>query len=130
MKLRVRISSDVTAMVNELVRRSGRASRIDTALENAASKLAKRAQSHSRGRPGPNIVTQAFHDSWTYAVSAGDNSAMVANGSAYAARLEFGFVGVDSIGRFYSQPPYPSLSPAVGESEDLLAEELTKVLFR
>lgn len=31
----------------------------------------------------------------------------------YAARIEFGFTGVDSAGRVYNQPPYPYLFPAV-----------------
>lgn len=32
----------------------------------------------------------------------------------YAPRLEFGFTGVDSLGRAYNQPPYPYLRPALG----------------
>lgn len=30
----------------------------------------------------------------------------------YARRLEFGFIGVDSLGRHYHQPPYPYMRPA------------------
>jgi hypothetical protein len=33
----------------------------------------------------------------------------------YAARLEFGFVGVDSLGRHYAQPPHPHFIPGVAE---------------
>lgn len=128
MKIGASISGDVAAMRLELGKRASRARRINEAVANAAEKLRDRAQAHSRGRPGPNIITGAFHDSWTFAT--GPESATVANGSVQAARLEFGFVGVDAIGRHYNQPPYPSLGPAVAESDTLLADELAKVLFR
>ena len=34
-----------------------------------------------------------------------------------ANRLEFGFVGQDSLGREYNQPPYPHFGPALSEME-------------
>ena len=37
--------------------------------------------------------------------------------AVYAPRLEFGFTGVDSLGRAYNQPPYPFLRPAMGLSQ-------------
>lgn len=116
------------AMVGELNRRASAGTiGIQAALERAAETLKDRAVLHSQGRPGPNVITGQFRDAWTVAV--GRYDAIVANGSVYAARLEFGFVGVDSLGRMYSQPPFPSLSPAVGESEDLLSDTLAEVLF-
>ncbi|MEV0446303.1 hypothetical protein AB0I46_46175, partial [Streptomyces spectabilis] len=39
-------------------------------------------------------------------------------------RLEFGFVGVDSLGRHYNQPPFPHLGPAVATFGPLLVQEL------
>jgi hypothetical protein len=32
-------------------------------------------------------------------------------------RLENGFVGADSLGRVYNQPPYPHFSPAAVQTE-------------
>jgi hypothetical protein len=40
---------------------------------------------------------------------------VVASDDAYARRLEFGFVGVDSLGRNYAQPPQPHFRPAMQE---------------
>jgi hypothetical protein len=37
----------------------------------------------------------------------------VGSDSPYARRLEFGFVGVDSLGRNYNQAPRPHLRPAL-----------------
>ena len=34
----------------------------------------------------------------------------------YAARIEFGFSGVDELGRRYNQPPMPYLRPAMDEN--------------
>lgn len=115
------------AFANEAMRRASAARNINVGIENAAAKLRDRARDHSQGRPGPNVITGQFRDAWTYAV--GGESATVANGSVYAARLEFGFFGRDSIGRFVHAPPYPSLQPAIAESETLLEDELAKVLF-
>lgn len=129
MNISVRSSVDA-GLVRELGRRASAARHTGDALTAAAIKLQGRARDHSSGRPGPNIITYQFWSAWTWAVGADGISATVANGSTYAARLEFGFVGVDSMGRHYNQPPYPSLGPAVMESEDLLGEELEKVLFR
>lgn len=33
----------------------------------------------------------------------------------YAARLEYGFIGTDSLGRHYAQPPHPHFRPAADE---------------
>lgn len=126
--MRLGINADFpAAMLRELQQRANATLRIDEAIESAAKKLRDRAVNHSQGRPGPNVITGQFRDAWTYAHGA--DAAEVANGSVYAARLEFGFVGVDSLGRHYNQPPYPSLQPAVSESEDLLPDELRRVLF-
>ena len=114
-------------LIDDLTKRIKAAQSLDGPLTAAAIKLKERAQANSSGRPGPNIITYQFHDAWTWAV--GGDSATVANGSVYAARLEFGFVGVDSLGRHYSQPPYPSLQPAMAESETLLGDELAKAVF-
>lgn len=36
----------------------------------------------------------------------------VESNDAYAQRLEYGFIGVDSLGRHYAQPPQPHFRPA------------------
>ncbi|WP_166345109.1 HK97 gp10 family phage protein [Phytoactinopolyspora limicola] len=39
-------------------------------------------------------------------------SAIIGTDVAYARRIEFGFVGADSLGRVYNQAPQPYLGPA------------------
>lgn len=127
--MRITVDADFPdGLIRELKERVKRARDYPKALERAAVELQGRAREHASGRPGPNIITWQFWSAYTYAVSGDD--AVVGNGSVYANRLEYGFVGVDSIGRHYNQPPYPSLGPAVMRSEDLLPEELRKVVFR
>ncbi|MGV9878670.1 hypothetical protein [Streptomyces sp. NPDC003006] len=43
-------------------------------------------------------------------------------------RLEFGFVGVDSLGRHYNQRPFPHLRPAVGTVGPLLVHALGQAM--
>lgn len=44
----------------------------------------------------------------------------------YAPRVEFGFVGEDSLGRFYKQPPKPFLRPALLEHESTIIKIISK----
>ncbi|RSO40609.1 hypothetical protein DMH15_14715 [Streptomyces sp. WAC 06725] len=45
-------------------------------------------------------------------------------------RLESGFVGADSLGRHYAQPPFPHLGPAVDQAGPVLARELNDAVKR
>ena len=42
----------------------------------------------------------------------GGVTARVFSDAPQARRLEYGFVGVDSLGRHYRQPPFPHVEPA------------------
>lgn len=46
----------------------------------------------------------------------------------YAARIEYGFAGRDSLGRFYHQAAQPYLRPAVDENADKVFAEIRDVL--
>lgn len=109
-----------------LARAAGIGARVQAGLQESIDKLQGMAEARSSGRPGPNIVTGAYHDSWFTAVSTGE--AVLSNFSPQALRLELGFVGVDSLGRHYAQPPYAHLGPAVIEFEpdfyDIMARAL------
>lgn len=47
---------------------------------------------------------------------------------AFAARLEYGFVGVDSLGRHYAQPPQPHFRPAADEIGPQYVAALTRLI--
>jgi hypothetical protein len=53
-----------------------------------------------------SIATELIVDSGVQAV------AQIAPGMPYSRRLEFGFVGMDSRGRYYNQAPRPYVRPA------------------
>lgn len=72
-------------------------------------------QNNASGRPGPNIITGAYVASWRVVTRKLAHGADVTVGTEkpQGRRLEYGFVGTDSIGRTYNQPPYPHVGPAV-----------------
>lgn len=74
---------------------------------------------NASGRPGPRINTGAYVASIrTYRGSGAERfSLYVASNHPAAHRLEFGFVGMDSAGRYYNQPPYPHFRPALARLE-------------
>ncbi len=55
-----------------------------------------------------------------------------ASDAPQAARLEHGFVGVDSLGRVYDQPPYPAWRPALAvlaePYRDAIGETVVKAM--
>jgi hypothetical protein len=74
---------------------------------------------NASGRPGPNIITGDYFDSWEapkpFAVPDG-GGAVIGTTRPQGRRLEYGFYDrVDSIGRRFFQPPYPHVDPAVTE---------------
>lgn len=69
------------------------------------------------GPPGPRIQTGDYVRSISLNMErqADTVSAVVGTNKPQGRRLEFGFVGTDSIGRHYNQPPYPHWRPALLE---------------
>lgn len=47
----------------------------------------------------------------------------------YAARIEYGFTGRDSLGRRYNQPAQPYLRPAIEENRERVREEVRRVVL-
>lgn len=74
---------------------------------------------HASGRPGPRAITGDYRRSITSAIYvSGDGdqfTGVVGTNKPQGRRLEFGFVGVDALGRHYNQPPYPHFRPAIAE---------------
>jgi hypothetical protein len=66
---------------------------------------------------GPNAVTGDYRRSINrLTVQIGDESiGMVGTNKPQGRRLEFGFVGEDSLGRSYDQPAYPHFGPALDD---------------
>lgn len=69
--------------------------------------LQQRVRTNASGRPGPQQVTGDYVRSIQV-----DSDNVVYTDAAQARRLEFGFVGIDAMGRHYAQPPFPHWQPA------------------
>jgi hypothetical protein len=87
-------------------------------------------QSNATGRPGPNYITGDYHGSWQVAPEQLPYGANVVVGTdrPQGRRLEFGFVGADSLGRMYNQPPFPHAGPAVEELSKNYPEQILRAV--
>lgn len=105
------------------------APRLDRAADRVGPETNRTVQQQARlalamikfnasGRPGPNIITGDYFDSWEsvpFAVPDG-GGADIHTDRPQGRRLEYGFMNrYDSIGRFYRQPPFPHVEPAVND---------------
>jgi hypothetical protein len=94
---------------------AGGAARVEALMpavvEKSAADLVALTQQNASGRPGPNAPTGDYRGSWRVekctTPTPGTVSRSVGTDRAQANRLEYGFVGTDSLGRTYDQPPYP-----------------------
>uniref|UniRef100_A0AAU2V6Y4 HK97 gp10 family phage protein n=1 Tax=Streptomyces sp. NBC_00003 TaxID=2903608 RepID=A0AAU2V6Y4_9ACTN len=88
--------------------------------------LRLRIQQNASGRPGPNVITGRYRASWDVKldVSGGMVTGTVFTNAPQQHRLEYGFVGVDSLGRQYRQPPYPHIEPAWQRTQPAFLEAL------
>lgn len=74
-----------------------------------------RIRGNASGRPGPNVITGAYRNSWQAQTRRLPYGAICTLGTMapQGRRLEFGFTGTDSLGRHYNQPPFPHVQPAL-----------------
>ena len=91
---------------------------------NASTGFHKPGAPHIDGTgPGPNVATGDYRRSISLEFSSGtlDGERAVQGdvytNSAQGGRLEYGFVGVDSLGRVYKQSPFPHFRPAADTIE-------------
>ena len=99
-------------------------------VEKTAVDLTGLVQMRASGRPGPNAPTGDYRGSWRPQredSAPGSVSWSTGTDRAQARRLEYGFVGIDSLGRQYNQPPYPHMAPAVDEIEPRFEDALRQV---
>lgn len=79
---------------------------------------------------GHTALTPDFegHDIGGNEVDATHAQVLVGTDVEYAARIEFGFMGADSLGRTYHQSPQPYLRPAVDENLERIQQTVMTVL--
>ncbi|MGM9465380.1 HK97 gp10 family phage protein [Streptomyces murinus] len=88
---------------------------VASVVQHYAMLLETAIKANASGRPGPNAPTGDYRRSWTYEFSTSGMTveAVVGTNKPQGRRLEYGFVGADSLGRIYNQPPFPHVGPAV-----------------
>lgn len=104
---------------------------IEKGIKHTGELGVARVRGNASGRPGPNVITGAYRNSWRAETRSLRYGAICTLGTdlPYGRRLEFGFVGTDSLGRNYNQPPFPHVQPALGFiGQTLLAQMRLAVL--
>lgn len=100
-------------------------------MRRYADRFQREVIANASGRPGPKQVTGKYVNS-IYAKRGkdADNNYTITIGSdaPQAARLEYGFMGKDSMGRTYAQPPYPHFEPAKAKLEPEMMAALATAL--
>lgn len=94
---------------------------------NASTGFHSPGQPHIPGTgPGPNVASGDYRRSWRVETgydATGNPAALIASDAPQAARLEYGYVDVDALGRSYNQAPYPHVRPAVQQYEPVLIQQ-------
>lgn len=82
-------------------------------------RVKKNASLPRGGPPGPRIITGDYNRSITteYQDAISTATAVVGTNAVQGRRLEYGFFGVDSLGRHYRQPAYAHFRPAADDIE-------------
>jgi hypothetical protein len=103
--------------------------KVDRQLKQWGYLLETKIKGKASGRPGPNAPTGDYRRSWTteLGTNLGDRAVIVGTNKPQGRRLEYGFVGVDSLGRHFNQPPYPHVRPAMQEIEGPFLKSLAEI---
>lgn len=117
--------ADDFAMLSERV-----TNRVAKAVYQTGALLQTKVRANASGRPGPNALTGDYRRgiSVLNGTSNGLPVSVVYSNSPQAARLEYGFVGLDSLGRRYNQPPYPHWGPAVLDIEEFFYRSVREAI--
>ncbi|MER7118451.1 HK97 gp10 family phage protein [Streptomyces goshikiensis] len=104
----------------------------ETAMRVSAALLVAQIRQRASGRPGPRVITGRYRASWHSEVHAAGSVfvAQVGSNAPQARRLEYGFVGTDSLGRRYAQPPFPHVGPAMRQAGPVVARLLGAAMER
>lgn len=109
---------------------------IRTTMKHQAVLLVMKIRANASGPPGPNRITGDYTsfggpgDSWQIEDKKVPGGVQITVGTVrpQGRRLEFGFVGTDSLGRTFNQKPRPHMGPAVEETEQDLPEAIKRTI--
>jgi hypothetical protein len=121
----------VAGLIRATAKRSARLDNEVGALVSFYGQLLNtQIKARASGRPGPNAPTGDYRRSWVHTVTREGGTTTSTNGTnkPQGRRLEFGFTGVDSLGRSYDQPPYPHVGPAYDEVGPKFVDAVQKLM--
>lgn len=122
-----------TEVANELLAQSVRAPiRVRVAVGESANVLKSLVQERVSGAPGPRIITGRYKRSIYVQLRSMSTwyEAEVMTDEPYAHRLEYGFSGVDSRGRYQRSAPYPHWRPAAREIESHFISQIEEAVWQ
>lgn len=92
---------------------------VERVVRRNGYRLLTKVKAKASGRPGPNAPTGDYRRSIGLEVIEvpGQTSAVVGTNEPQGRRLELGFTGIDSLGRYYDQPAYAHFGPGLDEIE-------------
>lgn len=110
---------------------------LTTVIHQGGALLQTRVRARASGRPGPRVQTGDYRRGISlergFAIGSADLPvpyATVFSNSPQGQRLENGFIGIDSRGRTYRQPPLPHWGPASVEVEEIVIQKIDQVVQR
>jgi hypothetical protein len=114
-------------VTGELARKAMR-----TVIRRNTYRLETLVKAHASGRPGPNAPTGDYRRSINSQVV--DTSlyvvGYVGTNAVQGRRLEQGFTGTDSLGRYYDQPPYPHFGPGADQLSPIFQADMETTMSK
>lgn len=119
------VASDLIEKIPKVVK-----ARVAKSVRFSGQLLRTKIMANASGRPGPNAPTGDYRRSWGSRITShGEQySVEVGTNAPQGRRLEYGFHGVDSLGRHYDQQPYPHVGPAIETVAPRFELELRKAV--
>lgn len=123
----VRIQTDYKELEkwnDRLLRAEGVTIAVANSRKNyVARELLGHIRKNAKGAPGPEVRTGQYRRSWRISrLNEQDSRRLVSftvvTNHPAAYRLEYGFVGTDSLGRHYNQAPRPHIRPAIAVTKE------------
>lgn len=125
------VSVDNQAVLAQLETLGQSKTRLRRVVSRESLSLQTAVQANSSGRPGPNAPTGNYRRSWNTRITETPTGVVgtVGTTSPQGRRLEFGFSGLDSLGRNYNQPAFPHVAPAIAEREDIIVRSIEQAIL-
>lgn len=122
-------AKDIKALSSSLDAKARREfeNQVRRVTEESTSQMLSEVTKNAKSRSGLRYVTGAYVASWRAnftKMSDGSYSGDVRSAHPAAWRLEYGFTGRDSLGRYYNQRPFPHFRPAYDKVQQQFFDRL------